>query len=1269
MGMSSAELLPQVTQNGERPRFEDDPVRRLHLYSMCCKVHKDNLAKLPDQKSKVQYISSHIDKSFFEVVTKPFRKIMGEWWSEDLVRLSALSDEVTREITGDAWESASLCVENFLEENKLVVKRDLGSAMYVNDMQEKRQVVVLDGMTVPLTSTRELSAIRYQLTLLRIMALENGASVSSADLEDTVQNAFLFSQLDRDDADGLQRLTFLVREMTAVFPLQRTCRYLLRENGDLLEKRESIQLAKLKASWNSVFSVFLETAARKELSVHPLGRAAAEGATRKVGPNMRNFADQRSQQEINRADSLLESQYAGQKQQLQKAAHTAVADYYGKFPVAQELRTVFSKHAIDTFIATLRFEISTRVRDQERLTAFDILDMTVAAESVFGFDLLQRIFGSEHTSNTPPIIRLTILFYVCMGQNGFSFGSAKPLIQAWERYVLPHLNEYKDLNPTYQEKKSDKTPIGTFRDEKYKKGYAKARHKWEEKTAQLEAQECISDEETEEFKQLFDGAISELAPTAEKLDTLIELQKANPAERKKLVAALALLTCAVGGSVYLWQLDVKNDYLLLQYRILAVITSMFLPSIYLLNAYRKQALNASYGSVRSLLDISPIQLNSLEYALEDVPRKKKKNMRQLAALSAVTLAFLLTLQLDISYPNALAAVSKQFAQGMSTATQVGGEAVSSFMSMTGELAEQLLEYLANFLPAQEMPPTEKLVNDESINVMEEPLFTTYGAHKNLMWIQETGYIEPDSSLYHPIAVEAESKLPVTVVNSVTTLRGEVLKLAKQGKLVRLNLDKNDTYYGTPHGYRPVMIIATSDAVSQTTTSEIGTKITFSSGVTGRAALVYEQELSTTTEPQFSADVPFADLIPDQEWQSGDLRWLQPLAQEARTLRKQGVSTKETLDHLKAGISKLGITYGFEPYISDAESPGEELADLFAFDTQGKPRKKQWICAQFSHALYILAREAGLDVRIANGSVQYAGDINGGYKARRHRFLLYREQPDDAYSFFEATLPSATQLPLAEPQDITSQATQEDLLMSEVRMEQNIQLVMNYLAGLGALLAVGGGALFGVRRYRKYKEEEQNAAYSHRYDQLLKKLSNISPEILDAAWRIIFACTIQSPLNSIYKHPGVGHPLKINPGKSATYAGAGYRWFDFQKGSVLPSEEEAQRIVETALGSFKEGHSSSTQEERLRGQRIDEVYNAFTAVGNEERFSRVSRRKRFAKSMVKRFWQTNVQAPLTVAQSLHIASGVITKQIEAEESLHTKMKMQEVRSIIELLLPE
>ncbi len=1268
--MAFSESRPQVTQKQERPRFDDDPIRRSILYEKCCQIHKAQLEKLPDKKAKAHYLASHIDKSFFEVVTGQFEKALGEWWSEDLIRFSALSDEVVKEITGDVWEGACLCIDSFLEKNKLFTQRDLSSAMFVNDMQERRRTTSIDGVDIMLTSERELSAIRYQLTLLRIQTLENGASISTADMEHTVQNAFLFSQLERDEPEGLSRLTFLVREMRSVFPMQPICRYVFNENKDLLEATETEKLMKLKGIWKNVFSLFLEVAARKELTVHPLGRSSAEAATRKVGPNIRNFIDQRSHQEVDRADSLLESQYAGQKQQLQKAANLAIMEYYDRFPALHELRTVFSKSAIDTFINTLRFEIATRTRDKQQLSSFDILYMTETAEALFGIEMLQHLFGNEHISKNPPIVRLTLLFYVCMGQNGFSFGNARPLIQQWEQFIRPHLTEYKDTSPPYQEKRTGTGPLYDFREKKYEKGYQRARDRWQNNVALLESKDCIRNEEAEEFKQLFDSAITQLAPSTDKLTTLIELQKAYPAERKKLIAALALLTSAVGGSIFLWQLDIKSDYLLLQYRVLAVIAAAFLPSFYLLNTYRRQRLIARYGSVRSLLTISPVQLNSLEYALEDMPRKDKKGLRKLASVSAATLAILLMLQLDISMPGSLDTLRTQVSQGVSAASRVGVGAAAAFFSDVGELASYLTDYLIALLPTQETSPSEKLTNNEKNNKMEDAQFTTYGSHSDLTWIDETGYLKPESASYQPIRLEEESKLPVMLLDSVTALRSEVLSQAQQGRIVRLNLDKENAAYGIPQGYRPSMILSTRSDVVQTTSSEIGLAVSFSSGRSGRTALVYEEDPSGMTQPQSFVDLPDTDLIPDQNWQKGALKWLQPLEEEARKLRKNGATARQILDHLKDGISHLGISYGYEEYLSTADVPEEELIDLFAFDSQGKPTKKEWICTQFSHALYILAREAGLDVRIANGAMQLTDDINGGYKARRHRFLLFREKPGDAYAFFEATLPSLTEPLLQEPQDVIDTQTEEDPLLNEARTEQNMHLAVNCLAGLGAFLAISGMAFYGVRRYRSYKQDQRDEAYSNRFDRLSKKLKENPPEVLTAAWRIIFACTIQSPLNSIYRGSHVApRPVNFKPGKAMNYEGAAYRWFDFQKGSVVPSQEEAARIVDLALHSFSERRYTTHGEDLALSQHIDEMYAAFGAVASEERFARASRRKRFVKRMMKQFWQTNMGSPVTVTQSLQIASAAITKQIEMEESLSTKVKMQEVRSIIELLLPE
>ncbi|MBD3279634.1 MAG: hypothetical protein GF390_02895, partial [Candidatus Pacebacteria bacterium] len=337
--------------------------------------------------------------------------------------------------------------------------------------------------------------------------------------------------------------------------------------------------------------------------------------------------------------------------------------------------------------------------------------------------------------------------------------------------------------------------------------------------------------------------------------------------------------------------------------------------------------------------------------------------------------------------------------------------------------------------AVESEPTHAIGNSGSPPQRGNPSFYTFFGHsgdsghsdQNVQgpdfWLSETCEMAPDRARLLCRNKEEdgipgkEHTLPIETLPDQAALKQQIEQEQAQGNIIRLNLNSQDSFFEIPVGWEPIKILIVgkidSDARPNHWSSEQGLVVEGLESTQLTAVVYRPTQPSNNILGQNSIDVyqtrpdvynPYGpDLIPDVDWDTPELKPLKATIINARQQLRDGVDPKIILKTMLQVVKELGLDYGFQEHHAHADTPSEQLRSMLARNSDGTLKHDQWICNEFAYLIYVMAREAGMEIYLLPGYVQSPHTGWGGYGSQGHMILGFRNQQNQI-EIFDATLP-------------------------------------------------------------------------------------------------------------------------------------------------------------------------------------------------------------------------------------------------------------------------
>lgn len=392
----------------------------------------------------------------------------------------------------------------------------------------------------------------------------------------------------------------------------------------------------------------------------------------------------------------------------------------------------------------------------------------------------------------------------------------------------------------------------------------------------------------------------------------------------------------------------------------------------------------------------------------------------------------------------------------------------------------------------------EVTNSSESPRLGKPTFEVWGPQEHL---DEVVFWAGPTCVQVPEVGEAfcvdQSSIPASPLNiePLTTraqVEKEVSRLSELGYIVRTNLNRHNKDFEIPGGFKPekvLVYVESNNDIAQIRADWHTVSYVRIHGDLPKHAVPFvvfapiqdddtdrDQPIANTLlPPEEKVEIGKTlllstneSIIPEEMWQTPELQHLQPIINKARQQVDLNLPPEFILQEIQKSLVDFGVTYGFQPFSSQPfENVAEILAEMAQLKDSGKESDpqfyyNQWVCDQFSFFIYVIAREAGLEVYYRQGFAHSSNSNLGGYGSQRHQLIMFRDQ-SGKLKIFEATLP-------AEGIDYPEvPASDTDYFDRWDRHERQQKIFMNIGLVTAGLILAGGVA--GASKFVSKKRKE------------------------------------------------------------------------------------------------------------------------------------------------------------------------------------------------------
>ncbi|MBP7768308.1 hypothetical protein KA082_00540, partial [Candidatus Woesebacteria bacterium] len=871
-----------------RMLFENDPVKRKYLFDTYQLAHKENLKRRSTVAEKNKYILLFIGTA---IGTLQPNDLYSQVDPEDkkLFREAALSDAVLQEIKGDYWQSATEIFELYLQSNTITRGADTVQVFRAVEQYHfplHSETLIFDQKR--LLTTTSFSAIKHLLLVYALEGVKNGAPIRDDFLQSFIYEVYLHSLVEPDgeSQDILQLLLYELRTSLHVGSLHPLTSLLEKKEKQIAGFGESEGLRKLKQLWTGEFAQFLKSYAAKEQreqpqiagSQVPLRRIAHDATSPKglrKDLSLGRISFQEFQQQSSRhtqEEFSLESAYTAAKSKLREELPRVLFSVTKKAFTVEQLSRAIPKDTGNRFVSVMEaLLVELLDKNGGTLNQESLTQLLQRAEEVIGPLTITALFDGSNYKDCKPIVRLLIIFYLCISTNGVSYSRTLAFEKLWAMAIIePHVAQFKDLERPASPviiKAKQWTPIQP--PNTYKSSYEKARKERQERMRELCDENLVVDADSLPFLTEFQDKLNQLAQNGPDSSFIQDMLAGYPDIQKKMrqvefLLATIVASLFIADAAYLLNLLpilLKKD-MSIELIVMTIASGVSMGFVTksgesgkLQKRYERDSLHYS-KALHAELPIGSKPLNTLDINVikNDLTTTIKKENKQKIAVACIY-TLIITLFFSPVSGDAATAVKKN---------EIVKDTVAQLTHLADSdgLSEELNRWLADFLGSgTKSRETAKRIeknlpsNNEKPPTKTDPQFLSYGAQKlaggqsavGTLWTDQIGGLQPDSPYLNFEQTSQKLAVPIEQVTSLAELKKikqeilseqtDVMGSSSGERMVRMNIAIEDPFYGIPLGYTVEKVISVG-AVTAIADSPVGFKVIFPEEKPVRVLVVY-----------------------------------------------------------------------------------------------------------------------------------------------------------------------------------------------------------------------------------------------------------------------------------------------------------------------------------------------------------------------------------------------------------------------------------------------